>query len=46
MGLLLVLYNDTAIKIDMSTINALCKYLKVGAGELFEYKDRFDSVGF
>ena len=30
-------YNDTAVKIDISTVDELCKYLKVGVGELFEY---------
>lgn len=32
-------YNDTAVKIDMSTIDELCRYLKVGVGELFEYTE-------
>jgi len=30
-------YNDTAVKIDISTIDELCRHLKIGVGELFEY---------
>ncbi len=33
------IYNDTAVKIDISTIDELCKYLKVDVGELFEYTE-------
>ncbi|MBW4081440.1 helix-turn-helix domain-containing protein [Paenibacillus sp. S150] len=32
------LYHDTSKRVDMETLNRLCKLLKVGIGELIKYK--------
>ncbi|MBC7548571.1 MAG: helix-turn-helix transcriptional regulator [Polaromonas sp.] len=32
-----LLYQETATRVDIEAIDALCKYLKVSVGELFEF---------
>lgn len=32
-----LLYQETATRVDLDAINALCKYFGVAVGELFEY---------
>ena len=34
-----LLYNDTANRVELSTINALCKFFDCEVGELFEFVD-------
>ncbi|MFA7556760.1 MAG: helix-turn-helix transcriptional regulator [Hydrogenophaga sp.] len=34
-----LLYQETATRVDLDAINALCKYFDVGVGEIFEYKE-------
>ena len=31
-----LLYQETATRVDLEAIDALCKYFQVGVGELFE----------
>jgi putative transcriptional regulator len=32
-----LLYNETATRVDLETIDALCKYFECKVGDLFEY---------
>ena len=32
-----LLYQETATRVDLDAINALCKYFGVAVGDLFEY---------
>ncbi|MBT4328591.1 MAG: helix-turn-helix transcriptional regulator [Gammaproteobacteria bacterium] len=34
-----LLYKETATRVDMDTINKLCKLFKCGVGDLFEFVD-------
>lgn len=34
-----LLYNDTANRVELSTVNALCKFFECEVGELFEFID-------
>ena len=34
-----LLYNDTANRVELSTVNALCKFFDCEVGELFEFVD-------
>lgn len=37
---LTLLYNETATRIDLEAIEALCKLLECGVGELLEYVEK------
>jgi putative transcriptional regulator len=41
-GTLTRMYHETFVRIDLETIGALCKYLEVGIGDLFEYREGND----
>lgn len=32
-----LLYQETATRVDLDAVNALCKYFRVGVADLFEY---------
>ncbi len=32
-----LLYQETATRVDLDAVNALCKYFNVGVDDLFEY---------
>ncbi|MGC4367037.1 helix-turn-helix domain-containing protein [Hydrogenophaga sp. R2] len=32
-----LLYQETATRVDLDAVNALCKYFNVGVADLFEY---------
>ena len=34
-----LLYQETATRVDLEAISALCKYLGVGVGDLFEFME-------
>jgi putative transcriptional regulator len=34
-----LLYQETATRVDLDAIDALCRYFSVGVGELFEWID-------
>lgn len=34
-----LLYQETATRVDLDAINALCRYFHVGVGDLFEFTD-------
>jgi putative transcriptional regulator len=34
-----LLYQETATRVDLDAIDALCRYLNVSVGELFEWRD-------
>ncbi|MBO2694663.1 helix-turn-helix domain-containing protein [Shewanella algae] len=38
-GTLSRMYYETSLRIELETVNALCEYLSVTVGELFEYRD-------
>jgi len=38
-GTITRLYHETASRVELETIDALCRYLDCGVGELFEFMD-------
>lgn len=38
-GTITRLYHETATRVDLEVIEALCRYLDCGVGELFELQD-------
>lgn len=38
-----LLYRETAVRVDMDTMDRLCKLFKCGVGDIFEYIDGPDS---
>ena len=34
-----LLYQETATRVDLEAIDALCKFFNVGVGELFEWRE-------
>ncbi len=39
-----LLYQETANRVDLETLDALCKYFKVGVADLFEFFDVEDTT--
>ena len=37
-----LLYQETATRVDLEAVDALCRYFSVGVGELFEFSDSPD----
>lgn len=40
-----LLYQETANRVDIDALNALCKYFEVRVGDLFEFVDEPSSGG-
>lgn len=38
-----LLYRETAVRVEMDTMNKLCKLFKCGVGEVFEYVEDPDN---
>lgn len=38
-----LLYQETATRVDLEAIDALCRYFSVSVGELFEFSDTPES---
>jgi putative transcriptional regulator len=38
-NLLTLLYKETAVRVDLPAVEALCRYFGVGVGDLFEFID-------